>query len=635
MIIKCTRIKEFTMKKKILALLLAIFAVVPLLVACGSSYYQYDSYLDFIKLGDPTKIEITEADIENNILKAYYEYFSDEISAKTITSTEHTSGEVKYGDTLNIDYKGFKIGETEAFEGGSATSQSLEIGSGSFIDGFESGLIGHEVGETVRLYLTFPDTYGSEELAGKRVYFDVKINKITARYKYPDMTDEVIKTQSAGEFETVDAFKKHAREDAIKNLIWADFYEASRVTKWPSKELRDYYDTSLEEHKNTATYLYGSLDSYASAMGYTNGEKLRAYIMQQARQQCKQDIIVLALVEKYDLKMSDAKLEKEMKKIYEEAKEQGFEGSYKKYLKEYDESAIRIAAYTDVVIDFLTSKTTTVNNLGKNGFFGKPENGIYYYVNGVKQTGWVRLDQDQDGTEEVYYFNPEIEGRAYHNVAVKMAVENGTELKYHKFGDKGLFKGIAENEIINDGNGYLFIKDNAPLTGLQKLDRTGEIAGEETYLFGEDGYMYIGVKKLENFGGIDFKSFNGKYYNFGSNGVFNINLETDTNGLYEGCTNALADGVIDGKYYKEGVMQVSTEYTDSTNNNKYYFDENGEMATNKFVTISDNKYYFGSDGIMVKGESADKPYKLTIENIVYTINENGVVVSEEPVPSEG
>ena len=86
--------------------------------------------------------------------------------------------EVKDGDTVNIDYTGYKDGEP--FDGGSTNGAGadLEIGSHSYIDGFESGLIGKKVGETVDLNLTFPEDYAAEDLAGQDVVFNVTINGI-------------------------------------------------------------------------------------------------------------------------------------------------------------------------------------------------------------------------------------------------------------------------------------------------------------------------------------------------------------------------------------------------------------------------------------------------------------------------
>ena len=80
------------------------------------------------------------------------------------------------GNIANIDYEG-RIGG-ELFDGGSASNYGLTLGSGTFIAGFESGLIGHTKGETVVLNLKFPESYYKEELAGKDVEFTVKINSV-------------------------------------------------------------------------------------------------------------------------------------------------------------------------------------------------------------------------------------------------------------------------------------------------------------------------------------------------------------------------------------------------------------------------------------------------------------------------
>lgn len=106
---------------------------------------------------------------------------ADDDSAQTDTEDDTdgldtTEGRaVEEGDTVAIDYVGKKDGV--AFEGGTG-SYDLTIGSGAFIDGFEDGLIGHTIGETVDLNLTFPEDYGSEDLAGQDVVFTVTINGI-------------------------------------------------------------------------------------------------------------------------------------------------------------------------------------------------------------------------------------------------------------------------------------------------------------------------------------------------------------------------------------------------------------------------------------------------------------------------
>ena len=112
-------------------------------------------------------LEVTEEEID-----AYIE------DAAAQAGLNQKEGTVKEGDVVNIDYSGKKDGV--AFDGGTAQGAALEIGSGTFIPGFEEGLIGVNTGETVDLDLTFPENYGAEELAGAETVFTVTVNYIEA-----------------------------------------------------------------------------------------------------------------------------------------------------------------------------------------------------------------------------------------------------------------------------------------------------------------------------------------------------------------------------------------------------------------------------------------------------------------------
>ncbi len=104
---------------------------------------------------------------------------TDSSQDSTASSLDTTEGlEAKDGDTVNIDYTGYLDGE--AFDGGSTdgAGADLELGSDTYIDGFEDGIVGHKVGETFDLNLTFPENYGNSDLAGKEVVFTVTLNGI-------------------------------------------------------------------------------------------------------------------------------------------------------------------------------------------------------------------------------------------------------------------------------------------------------------------------------------------------------------------------------------------------------------------------------------------------------------------------
>ena len=129
------------------------------------------------------KFDVTDEDVENYIdnMLTYYPTYED---------TDKQT--VENGDCVNIDYEGKKDGV--AFDGGTAQDFVLEIGSHTFIDGFEEGLVGVDVGDTVDLDLTFPENYQSEELAGAAVVFTVKVNKIVKKLdtSYEELTDDFV-----------------------------------------------------------------------------------------------------------------------------------------------------------------------------------------------------------------------------------------------------------------------------------------------------------------------------------------------------------------------------------------------------------------------------------------------------------
>lgn len=142
---------------------------------------------------------VTDEDVEN-ALKAMAEK-----NVRVITCDENKI--IEKGDTAVIDFEGFV--DDKAFEGGKGENYSLEIGSNTFIPGFEDQLIGLKKGEETDVNVTFPENYYSKELAGKPAVFKVKINEIKTK-EYPVMDDEFAKDVS--EFDTLQELKDDTRE---------------------------------------------------------------------------------------------------------------------------------------------------------------------------------------------------------------------------------------------------------------------------------------------------------------------------------------------------------------------------------------------------------------------------------------
>lgn len=240
------------MRKKITAFFLCT-CMTAVLFGCGA---KTDAE-KLVKLGDYKKLEveldksyeITDDSVKENI-EAYF------LSTPIYTENKEKTV-VAEGDVANIDYEGKKDGE--AFEGGTAEGYNLEIGSGTFIDGFESGLVGKKVGEEVDLNLTFPEDYSTEELAGKDVVFHVKVNSIQDKSypTYDTLTDEYVAENFKTYYgvSTVKELKKYVKDflndshdSAVGEALTDKLKEVSKVSDIPddllkerTNELKSYY----------------------------------------------------------------------------------------------------------------------------------------------------------------------------------------------------------------------------------------------------------------------------------------------------------------------------------------------------------------------------------------------------------
>lgn len=159
-----------------------------------------------VTLGEYTGLEVTKA--EALVTDEQVDEQIKRILQENPEKTTVTGRPAQEGDVVNIDYVGMKDGE--AFAGGTAEGYDLELGSNSFIDGFEDELVGANTGDELSLNLTFPENYGNAELAGQAVVFDVTVNAIKEQSE-AELTDEFVKRVSKTST-TVEAYRKEIRE---------------------------------------------------------------------------------------------------------------------------------------------------------------------------------------------------------------------------------------------------------------------------------------------------------------------------------------------------------------------------------------------------------------------------------------
>ena len=225
-----------------------------------------DNLEDYVTLGEyqnltaeeEPKSEVTEEDVDSYIERQLINNYDP------VEVTEDRA--VQENDTVNIDYTGYLDGE--AFDGGSAQGQDLLIGSGSFIDGFEDGLIGHKKGETVSLDLTFPEDYSpNPDLAGQAVVFEVTINSIS---EPAALTDEWAAANT--DYGTAEEYRNAQKESLVqqtdneyesqvKSDLFQQVTENSEIKDYPEEALNDLKTDIETQMDNLYTCTYGvSLD---------------------------------------------------------------------------------------------------------------------------------------------------------------------------------------------------------------------------------------------------------------------------------------------------------------------------------------------------------------------------------------
>jgi trigger factor len=307
---------------------------------------------DYITLGEYkgltvtyTKLEVTDADVEETIKEGL---------AASATQEEVTGRPVQEGDTVNIDYEGLKDGV--AFDGGTAQGQELMIGSGRFIDGFEEGLIGANIGDKITLNLTFPENYPNADLAGQAVVFNVTVNSIKADV-IPELTEEYVKNNT--DYDTIEAYKEatranlvEANEKTMKNEKIANLIEQivknSTISSYP-QTLIDYYAFEMENYYT----------QYAQMLGFEFSDFLEANKMTQeefdvqkngyAESRAAQELALQAVIEAEGIELS----EEEYKDGVTRYTAEGGYPSEEEFLKLVPEKEIREVLLWEKAVNFL------------------------------------------------------------------------------------------------------------------------------------------------------------------------------------------------------------------------------------------------------------------------------------------
>ncbi|MHC3513334.1 trigger factor [Limosilactobacillus reuteri] len=260
------------------------------------------------------------------------------------------------GDTVVIDYKGSVDGEE--FDGGSAENYSLELGSGSFIPGFEDQLIGHNADEDVDVNVTFPEDYHAKNLAGKDALFKVKIHEIKEK-QLPELDDDFAKDVDEDVntlAELKEKTKKQLQEEK-DNQAKAAIEDAAINKAVANAEIQDIPQAMLDDDTNRQMqqYLAGMQQQGISPQMYfqitgTKEEDLKKQFANDAAQRVKTNLVLEAIVDDANLDATDEEIAKEISDL---AKQYGMEeDAVKKALsKDMLMHDIKIRKAVDLVAD--------------------------------------------------------------------------------------------------------------------------------------------------------------------------------------------------------------------------------------------------------------------------------------------
>ncbi|WP_163537927.1 trigger factor [Gracilibacillus sp. YIM 98692] len=255
--------------------------------------------------------EVTDEDVEEEIKK------QQEQQAELVVKEE---GEIENGDTAVIDFEGFVDGE--AFEGGKAENHSLEIGSGSFIPGFEEQLVGKKAGEETEVEVTFPEEYHAENLAGKDATFKVKIHEAKAK-EMPELDDEFAKDVDE-EVETLDELKDKTKKrleeqkqtEAENNKREELVQQASENADVdiPEAMVQSELDRMLQEFEQRLQMQGMTLDMYFQFSGQDE-DALKEQMKEDAGKRVKTNLTLEAIANEENVEVTDEDVEKELKSM--------------------------------------------------------------------------------------------------------------------------------------------------------------------------------------------------------------------------------------------------------------------------------------------------------------------------------
>lgn len=271
-----------------------------------------------VKLGEYKGLEVEEQDTEVTDEDVEAELKQQQEQQAELVVKE--DGTVENGDTVVIDFEGFLDGE--AFEGGQAENHQLEIGSGSFIPGFEEQLIGKKAEEEFEVTVTFPDEYHAEELAGKEAVFKVKIHEIKSK-ELPELDDEFAKDVD-DEVETLDELKEKTKNrlqeektnqaETQKREDLIDQASENAEVEIPQAMIDTELDRMVKEFEQRLQQQGMTMDMYYQFSG-TDENALKEQMKEDASKRVRTNLVLEAIIQVENVEASEEDVNAELENM--------------------------------------------------------------------------------------------------------------------------------------------------------------------------------------------------------------------------------------------------------------------------------------------------------------------------------
>ncbi len=343
--------------------IVVVMALTILFAVLGSKvdYSKYINLGQYVGLTVPVEeVSVTDDEVQKAI----------DAKLEAAVTFEEVDRAAEKGDTVNIDYVGKYAADGSEFAGGSAQGSDLELGSGSFIPGFEEGLIGAVKGQTLDLNLTFPEDYQNTLMAGAEVIFTVTVNAVKEPVT-PELNVEFVQKNS--EVKTVEEYRKliydqlladkqaeaeAKREDAAWNLI----IESTEILDYPETELNKQIENVRADLSSYYGMAYEDLvTSYTSYAGIS-ADEFENMVKDQAKYELEYKMITYSIAKAEGISWTQDEYDEQVNLFLANSGSLSIESFEDKYQMDFEETyrqRIIDSIIHNKVTDFIMANTVT------------------------------------------------------------------------------------------------------------------------------------------------------------------------------------------------------------------------------------------------------------------------------------